>query len=192
MRKIWMNALAISMLISMLLVSCNSKDKVKYKWITQSDGVSERECCFYQLTCDEFMDTITVLGSRGELYDILSIKCMDYDTFGDFVATSILEGKPIAVNREVYLSYCHDRGVVDWHKVKEIQGKYETADSLAHYLINYPARKLWRDKPVDFIAAAYICWQNNLFLYQDFDIDLELGWWSLYRSVDELMQHEPN
>lgn len=38
MRKIRMNALAISMLISMLLVSCNSKDKVKYKWINLLAG----------------------------------------------------------------------------------------------------------------------------------------------------------
>ena len=39
-----MNALAISMLISMLLVSCNSKDKVKYEWITQIEGENHWAC----------------------------------------------------------------------------------------------------------------------------------------------------
>lgn len=188
MRKIRMNALAISMLISMLLVSCNSKDKVKYKWITQIEGENHWACIFYQVTCEGYKDTLTVIGGVEDLYQALNIKCMDYETFGDFVATSIIRGRPISVDEETYREMLQGNCLVDWRKVKEMEGKYKTADSVAHYMLNYPLNKLWV-ADWNFIAGAYICWQDNLFLYMNF-CD---GGWGLYRSVGErFLLYEPN
>lgn len=120
---------------------------------------------FYNIT--DGKDTCIVLNFLDCAYDELNIKFVDWQTFDSYFLKKVLNNDVIEVSEE----YLQKERPYSIKPVESISGLYENygLDSLLNYLEEYPINQLHKDDKASFDWAAYLLWQNGIYvsLYEE-------------------------
>lgn len=115
---------------------------------------------FYNIT--DGIDTCLVSTFLDCAYDKLNIKIDDWQTFESHFLQKALHNDVIEVSEE----YLQEERLYSIKPVESISGLYETygLDSLLNYLDEYPINQLQKDDRYAFEWAAYLLWQNGIYV----------------------------
>lgn len=121
---------------------------------------------FYNIT--DGNDTCLVLNFLDCVYDELNIKVVDWQTFDSYFLTKVLHNDVIAVSGE----YLQKELPYSIKPVESISDLYENygLDSLLNYLEEYPINQLHKDDKASFDWAAYLLWQNGIYVSLDWEV----------------------
>ena len=138
--------------------------------------------CIFAIHKNEWMndigyqsDTIICCASLGLLYEKMNVKVFDEDTFIKRVYGNEKSGASIQVSPELF-SYMYEYKVgVD----EEIKSTYDRDGiyGVVSYLATRPIRDWEKNNYEKFKYIVYLCWQNNLFLYEHLNDEVfEFKW----------------
>ena len=155
--------LVISIIILCLLIRMSMfKDKVE-------DFRYKETILFYNITNGN--DTCLVVGSLACDYYTLNIKVLDQKTFDYHFMRKVLNKEVIEVSEKYYKEnepYC----LIPVDAINDIYDNHGV-DSLLIYLDNYPINQLYRYDIKSFYWAAYILWENDIYV----SLDTEVFYW---------------
>ncbi len=121
---------------------------------------------FYNIT--DGNDTCLVLNFLDCAYDELNIKVVDQREFDSYFLKKVLHDEVIEVSKE----YIQKERPYRIKPVESISGIYENygLDSLLNYLEEYPINQLHKDDKASFDWAAYLLWQNGIYVSLDWEV----------------------
>lgn len=127
---------------------------------------SKSTLIFYSIT--DKKDTCIVIDFLDSSYNKLNIKVVDCKTFDSYFMKKVLNNEVIEVSEEYYRKEKKYR-LTPVNAIDEIYTN-NGLDSLLNYLNKYTINRLQRDDIVSFKWAAYILWQNDIYISLDNEI----------------------
>lgn len=188
--KIWSFAhIIISIMISLSLGSCGEQKPTKADWVDNDWAVSQNYYIFVKMCKTGYADTITIFAQPRELYAFFYNDGIEFygiedtkqkEKFYITLGKKLQKGSPILVPDSIYDWFSCIDAKVDPEKVLIHQSK--SLDEIVSYIVHYPAYYYWNEDRSDFVAAAYVCWINNIYIMRDDDFIMDKGsiWFATY------------